>query len=92
MTDIFIDNEEKNIILSFEKWEFIPVKNFNDRKKVLEESFNYTIEKREPIKIDILKSDTYKLKTMAIQEWIPYDAFLSWLIHKFSVWKLIAKN
>lgn len=89
--DNFLDQEEKNLIEAFEKWEFVQVKNLEERKKELQQSFRDTIRKRKSINIRILESDIHRLKTLAIEEWLPYQTLISTVLHKFTTWKMISK-
>lgn len=87
----FLDEEEKEIIESFEKWEFKSVTNLEKRKSELKQSFKNTIKSRKSINIRILESDIHRLKTIAIEEWLPYQTLISTVLHKFTTWKLTSK-
>lgn len=87
----FLDLEEKNLIEAFEKWEFVSVANLEERKKQLKQSFKKTINSRRPINIRILETDIHKLKTKAIEEWLPYQTLISKVLHEYTTWKLISK-
>jgi predicted DNA binding CopG/RHH family protein len=87
----FLDLEEKELVESFEKWEFISVKNLWKRKEELKKAFKNTTSMRKPINIRILESDIRKLKTIAIEEWLPYQTLISTVLHKFTNWKLVSK-
>ena len=89
--DNFIDQEEKDLIESFEKWEFVSAKNLDKRKSLLKQSFKKTIQSRKPINIRILESDILRLRTIAAEEWLPYQTLISTVLHKFTTWKLVSK-
>ncbi len=87
----FIDDEEKEIIESFEKWEFKTVNNLEENKKIIKQIFKNNISKRKSINIRLLESDIQKIKVKAIEEWLPYQTLISQVLHKFSNWKVIFK-
>lgn len=87
----FLDTEEKELVEAFEKWEFMSVPNLGERKTELKQSFKDTIRNRKSINIRILESDIHRLKTIAIEEWLPYQTLISTVLHKFTTWKLASK-
>ncbi|MDP2091132.1 MAG: antitoxin [Candidatus Gracilibacteria bacterium] len=87
----FLDIEEKEIIESFEKGEFVSVSNLEERKKELKQSFKKTINSRRPINIRVLETDIHKLKTKAIEEGLPYQTLISKVLHDYTTGKLISK-
>jgi predicted DNA binding CopG/RHH family protein len=89
--EVFLDNEEKELIEAYEKWEFVSVSNLSDRKKDLQTAFKATTSKRKSINIRVLESDIQKIKTRAIEEWLPYQTLISQVLHKYSTWKVIMK-
>jgi predicted DNA binding CopG/RHH family protein len=88
MSTKFIDNEEKEIIESYEKWEWKQVPNFETRKEELKKLFANNINSKKAISIRLLENDISKLKSKAIQEWIPYQTLISSIIHKYANWNL----
>jgi len=89
--EIFLDDEEKDLLEVYERWEFISVNNLETRKKKLEQAFKTTTSKRRSINIRVLESDIQKIKTKAIEEWLPYQTLISQVLHKFSTWKIALK-
>lgn len=79
----FINEEEKNIIESFEKWEWKSDENFSDRKNKIQNIFKNTVAKKKAISIRLLNHDISKLKSKAVEEWIPYQTLISSVIHKY---------
>jgi len=79
----FLDKEEKNIVESYEKWEWKSDKNFSDRKNKIQNIFKNTISKKKAISIRLLDHDISKLKSKAVEEWIPYQTLISSVLHKY---------
>lgn len=90
-TEIFLDNEEKELIESYERGEFISSSNLEARKRELKQAFKTTTSKRKSINIRVLEADIQKIKTKAIEEWLPYQTLISQVLHKFSTWKIVLK-
>lgn len=88
----FIDDEERDLVESYEKWEFVSAKNLEQRKKSLKDVFKSTTSKRRPINVRLLESDLIKIKSKAIEEWLPYQTFISQILHKYTSGKLISKK
>ncbi len=88
MNTKFLDNDEKEIIESYEKWEWKQVPNFKARKEELTKLFNSNITTKKAISIRLLENDISKLKSKAIQEWIPYQTLISSIVHKYANWNL----
>lgn len=89
--EIFLDDEEKALIEAYERWEFISSSSLESRKKDLKEAFKTTSSKRKSINIRVLEADIQKIKTKAIEEWLPYQTLISQVLHKFSTWKIVLK-
>ena len=90
-TDI-LDLEEQNLAHALEKGEFKSVANLEERKWALKRSFQKTIKSRKSINIRILESDIHRLKTLAIEEWLPYQTLISTVLHKYTTGKFITKE
>ena len=90
-TSAFLDSEEKEIIESFESWEWVSVRNIEERKKELDEYAKYTISKKKALNIRLLESDIYKIKAKAIEDGMPYQTLLASVIHKYANDRLVAK-
>ena len=78
-----LTKEEKEIVESFEKGEWIPVKDLSKRKKELMQYARNTMRKDKRINIRISERDLIELQRKAVREGLPYQTFVSSIIHKF---------
>ena len=86
--DIKLNEEEKDILESFEKGEWEPIK---DKEKEIDCYSSYakaTLKKDKRINIRISDKDLESIQNIAIEEGIPYQTLISSLIHKFVTGKL----
>jgi predicted DNA binding CopG/RHH family protein len=84
-----LTKEEKKILDSFEKGEWIPVKNMVKRKEELIKYARNTLKKDKRLNIRISERDLNELQRKAIIEGLPYQTYVSSIIHKFINGKLI---
>lgn len=78
-----IAKEEKEILDSFEKGEWIPVTNLSKRKKELVAYARNTLRKDKRLNIRISERDLIELQRKAAKEGLPYQTYVSSIIHKF---------
>jgi predicted DNA binding CopG/RHH family protein len=78
-----LTKEEKEIVESFEKGEWIPVKDLSKRKKEWMQYARNTMRKDKRINIRISERDLIELQRKAVREGLPYQTFVSSIIHKF---------
>ena len=78
-----LSKEEKEILEGFEKGEWTPVENLSERKKALAEYARNTLKKDKRVNIRISERDLIELQRKAVQEGLPYQTYLSSIIHKF---------
>jgi len=86
-----LTKEEKEILDSFEKGEWVPVANRIKRKKQLIEYAKNTLRKDKRVNIRISERDLVELQRKAIKEGLPYQTYLSSIIHKFINGTLVEK-
>jgi len=84
-----LTEEEKEILDSFEKGEWVPVKNLSKRKKELMLYARNTLKKDKRLNIRISERDLNELQRKAVAEGLPYQTYVSSIIHKFVNGKLI---
>jgi len=88
-----LTEEEKQLLESFEKGEWVPVKNLSKRKKELTLYARNTLRKDKRLNIRISERDLNELQRKAVVGGLPYQTYVSSIIHKFVNGKLIdAKN
>jgi predicted DNA binding CopG/RHH family protein len=78
-----LTKEENEIVESFEQGEWIPVKDLSKRKKELMQYARNTMRKDKRINIRISERDLIELQRKAVREGLPYQTFVSSIIHKF---------
>ena len=78
-----LTKEEKEILDSFEKGEWVPVTDLSKRKKELAEYARNTLRKDKRLNIRISERDLIELQRKAVKEGLPYQTYVSSIIHKF---------
>jgi len=78
-----LTKEEKEILDSFEKGEWVPVTNLTQRKKELSAYARNTLKKDKRLNIRISERDLIELQRKAVKEGLPYQTYVSSIIHKF---------
>ena len=78
-----LTKEEKEILDSFEKGEWVPVTDLSKRKKELVQYARNTLRKDRRLNIRISERDLLELQRKAVQEGLPYQTYVSSIIHKF---------
>ena len=82
MRDVF-DKGEKEILESFKRGGWKSVPHLNERKKQLKEYTRATLHKDNRLNIRISKRDLNELQRGAVHEGLPYQPYVSSLLHKF---------
>ncbi len=85
--------EEIQIIKDIENGSYISVdkQEFEQLNKTLKNAASNTIKKlskRKAINIRLLETDIQKIKAMALNEGMPYQTYITHLIHKFATAQL----
>ena len=78
-----LTNEERDILESFEKGEWKSVPNIEKRKKDLKQYSRATLRKDKRVNIRISERDLKELQRQAVHEGLPYQTFISSILHKF---------
>jgi predicted DNA binding CopG/RHH family protein len=78
-----LTKEEKEILDSFEKGEWIPVADLSKRRKELAQYARNTLRKDKRLNIRISERDLIELQRKAVKEGLPYQTYVSSIIHKF---------
>jgi predicted DNA binding CopG/RHH family protein len=92
MKQIVLDDEEKDILESFDRDEWVPVENKNEELKKLQLYARNTLTKDKRINIRMSSKDLDQVQTIAAQEGIPYQTLISSIIHKYVSGYLVEKN
>jgi len=83
MKKIILDDEEKDIIASYERGEWRPVRNQRQEIKKLQAYAKNTLQKDKRINIRMSSRDLDQVQVLAAQEGIPYQTLISSIIHKY---------
>lgn len=92
MKKTVLDEEEKDILASYERGEWKAVKNPKQETKKLQEYARNTLQKDKRINIRMSSKDLDQVQVIAAQEGIPYQTLISSIIHKYVAGYLIEKR
>ena len=81
-----LDKEEKNIIESYKKGEWVSTKKKD--QNVFIEAAKASVTKSKRINIRLTSKDFYDIQAKALEEGIPYQTLISSIIHKYNKGKL----
>jgi len=87
-----LDEEEQEILNAFESEKFESVPNVEDEIKKHAQIAGTTFKKDKRINIRIANRDLSELQKLALVEGIPYQTFITSILHKFADGKYIAKR
>lgn len=92
MKKTVLDVEEKDILKSYERGEWRPIKNPKAEIKKLREYAKNTLQKDKRINIRMSSKDLDQVQVIAAQEGIPYQTLISSIIHKYVAGYLIERK
>jgi predicted DNA binding CopG/RHH family protein len=78
-----LTGEEQELLKSFEGGEWTPVEDLSERNKKLMEYARSTLRKDQRLNIRISERDLVELQRKAVEEGLPYQTYVSSIIHKF---------
>ncbi len=78
----YLDKEEKDLVESYKKGEWKPIKKKNQNEYV--KAAKGSIAKNKRINIRLTSKDYYDIQVKAIEEGIPYQTLISSIIHKYN--------
>ncbi len=84
-----LTEEEQEILDSFERGEWVPVKDLSKRKRELIRYARNTLKKDRRLNIRISERDLNELQKKAVREGLPYQTFVSSILHKYVNGKLV---
>ena len=92
MKKIIRDDEERDILESYERGEWVPVKNAKKEIKKLQQYTKNMLQKDKRINIRMSSKDLDQVQVIAAQEGIPYQTLVSSIIHKYVSGYLIERK
>ena len=78
-----LTKEEDRILKSFESDDWVPESNFLKRKKELMQYARTTLKKDKRLNIRISERDLVEIQRKAVKEGLPYQTYVSSILHKF---------
>ncbi len=87
-----LDKEERELLDSVEKGEWISVPDLKNEIKKARESARNTIKRNKRVYIDLSEKELLNIRTKAVEEGLPYQALLSSIIHKYLSGKLVERD
>ena len=78
-----LTNEERDILESIENGEWESIPNIEKRKEDLKQYARATLRKDKRVNIRISERDLKELQRQAVHEGLPYQTFISSILHKF---------
>lgn len=92
MKKTILDDEEKDILASYDRGEWRPVKDQKKEIKKLGEYARNTLRKEKRINIRMSSKDLDQVQAIAAEEGIPYQTLISSIIHKYVSGRLVEKR
>lgn len=92
MKKTILDDEEKDILASYERGEWRPVENPKKEITKLQKYARNTLQKDKRINIRMSSKDLDQVQVIAAQEGIPYQTLISSIIHKYVSGYLLEKK
>lgn len=83
-TNIRLDDDEKDILESFEKNEWMSIKNLGEEKKKSRKIASNSLRKNVRINIRLSGNDLNNIKQKAAFEGLPYQTLISSILHKYA--------
>lgn len=79
-----LDQEEQELLSSFEKGEWKTVKEANKEKKLAKKAATKSLSKDVRINIRLSGADLYNIKQIAAYEGLPYQTLIASILHKYA--------
>lgn len=87
MSSLKLNKEEKRIVKDFEAGKFRRVKSIEKEKMRYQQYVRRTLSQPRNINIRISERDFQKIKALAAEKGLPYQTFISSLLHQYSTRK-----
>lgn len=92
MKKTMLDKEESDILASYDRGEWKPVKDSKAEIRKLQNYARNTLQKDRRINIRMSSKDLDQVQVIAAQEGIPYQTLISSIIHKYVSGYLLEKK
>lgn len=87
----FLDEEERDLIESYERGEWVPVPNMEARIAEYQEAARAFFRKDRRVNIRISNRDILALQEIALEDGIPYQTLMSSILHKYVTGRLVER-
>ena len=87
-----LDEEEKEILESFERGEWLPVADQEAESERYQTYAKATFKKDKRVNIRISRKDLEAIQKRALEEGIPYQTLMASILHKFVSGRLVDKT
>ena len=87
-----LDSQEKEILASYERDEWRPVKDSKTEIARLQQYARNTLQKNKRINIRLAERDLVGIQARAIEEGMPYQTLISSVLHKYLAGRLIERH
>ena len=91
MSKIKLDKEEQEILDSFERGEWKPVRNVDAEIKKHQIYARKTLKKDKRVNIRVTSKVLEEIQTLAVENGIPYQTLISSVLHRYVSGRLIDK-
>ena len=92
MTEIHLDQEEQELLESYERDEWQAVTNQEAEKDRYQAYAKATFKKDKRVNIRISSKDLEAIQTRALEEGIPYQTLMASVLHKYVSGRLVEKS
>ena len=86
-----LDDEEREILDSFERGEWVPVADKEAVIARLRSAAQATLRKERRVNIRMTNADLAALQSIALEEGIPYQTLMSSILHKYVTGRLVER-
>lgn len=87
----FLDEEERDLIESYERDEWVPIPNMEARITEYQEAARTFFRKDRRVNIRISNRDILALQEIAQEDGIPYQTLMSSILHKYVTGRLVER-
>jgi predicted DNA binding CopG/RHH family protein len=87
-----IDREEKELLDSFERGEWVPVPNVEAEKKRYQDAAKQSMKKDRRVNIRLSSHDLEAIQRLAVEEGLPYQTLMSSIIHRYATGRLVNRK
>ena len=89
--NIELDAEERDLLESYERGEWVPVPDMEARIAEYQEAARSFFRKERRVNIRMTNADLVALQKIALEEGIPYQTLMSSILHKYVTGRLVER-